>query len=168
MATTNLTYIQARELFSDFATRHLQVNSFYFGDLSEIGNDVQFQYPLLAIIPSDVRMVKSNQSYNQIEYRFVVVGGDLLNADRSNESEVRSDILQILQDLISEFNQAAFYNNNTIIINSDAIFKPFIERFDDLITGFAVNVSIKVPYRTTPCDAPLSSQKSGQDLNANC
>jgi len=169
MSTTiNITYNQLIDLFESFQTRHQQLNTFYEGNVDQLGNSQEIVYPLLAVIPTDVRMIKGNQSYNSIEYRFTIIGGDLLQDDHSNERDVRSDMLLVLQDLISEFNQTPYYNENGIIINSDSLFQPFTERFDDLITGWAVNISIKVPYRGTPCNAPISPTKTGNDLTGTC
>lgn len=164
MGTINITYNQIRELFSDFADRHYQINSFYFGDVDKIGNSEEYNYPLLAVIPKDVQMLKQNETYNQSQYSFNIICGDLLDEDHSNETEVRSDTLQILQDLIAEFSQARYYNENLMTLETNAVITPFTERFDDLTTGWVLTISIRTPFRGTPCKSPLSDQKSGSDL----
>lgn len=165
--TSNLTYNQLIEIFKNFKERHYQLNDFYEGMIDQIGDSKEFKYPLLAVIPTNSRLEKSNQDrYSQSIFRFNILVGDLVNS-ATKEQDIRSDTLQILQDMVAEFDHSDFYYENNIIIESTSELIPFSERFDDLISGWVLDISIKVPFKYNPCFTP-ADEKPLSEIIGKC
>jgi len=160
----NLTINQLRDVFNDFANRHLQVNDFYFGPVDRIGDSQQFKYPLFGIIPGDIIIGnnRGNDVQRTAEFRFTVLCADLQKNDDSNETEIRSDTMQILSDFIAECDGHEFFYDNDMEIVGDLVMTPFTERFSDLVTGYALNFNIRVPFRYLYCTAPLVNKTNNQ------
>ena len=165
--TQNISYIQTVQLLRSFAERHSQINSFYTGDIDEFGNGETIIYPVLGVFEIDSTMVKVNQSYQQIEYKFHIICGDILLDGHSNQDEIRSDTKLILQDMVTEFNTAPYYRNNNIVMIGDVRMEPFTEKFDDLITGNRFELTLRVPYRASICTSPIEPP-TGNTLTTIC
>lgn len=152
----NLTINQISDIFNDFATRHFQVNDFYFGPVDKIGDSKEFVYPLFGAIPGDI-IIGSNRGngiQRTAEFRFTILACDLEKRDDSNETEIRSDMVQVLSDFIAECDEHEFFYENEIEIVGDLIMTPFTERFSDLVTGYALQFNLRVPFRYLYCEAP--------------
>lgn len=160
----SLTINQLEALFQDFANRHLQLNSFYFGPVDKIGDSDEFIYPLFGAIPGDV-VITSNQSTDVQrtgEFRFTLIACDLEKRDDSNETEIRSDMVQILSDFIAECDGDDFFYDNNLEITGDLVMSPFTERFSDLVTGYALNFNIRAPFRYLHCEAPVTNKTNNK------
>jgi len=154
----SLTINQIVEIFNDFANRHLQINDFYIGAVDKIGDSKEFVYPLFAAIPGDI-IIGSNQSngiQRTAEFRFTILAADLEKRDDSNETELRSDMVQILSDFIAECDENEFFYTNQIEVIGDLVMTPFTERFSDLVTGYALQFNLRVPFRYLYCEAPAA------------
>jgi hypothetical protein len=159
----SLTVNQLKDMFEDFATRHLQLNSFYFGPVDKIGDSEEFVYPMFGAIPGEV-IITSNQGTDVqrgAEFRFTILAADLEKRDDSNETEIRSDMVQILSDFIAECDQHEFFYENNLEITGDLTMTPFTERFSDLVTGYALNFNIRAPFKYLYCDAPIAFKSTG-------
>lgn len=153
----SLTLNQVIDIFSDFASRHLQINNFYCGPVDKIGDSVEFTYPLLAAIPGEV-VITNNQAKDlqrMSEFRFTILACDIEKSDDTNESEIRSDMIQILSDFIAECDGHDFFYDNDMEITGDLVMSPFTERFSDLVTGYALNFNIRAPFKFLLCSAPI-------------
>lgn len=160
MATTkNITYNQLKDLFQDFQTRHYQLNDYYFGELSEFGNSKSFTYPLLGVIPSQSVLIKGQGgNYNTIQHIFNIFVADLVKSDELNTQDVLSDTLQIITDLVGEIDQLEFYRENNITMITDSVLTPFFERFDDLVGGWNIQITLSMPNKLNPCLSPIETK----------
>ena len=98
---------QIHKKFSDFATAHLQINSYGFGDLSEIGQSVaaytvnkdngtnNITYPSMWVTPQP-----SSIERHFLKLNFMCLFYDLVNQNEDNSIEVISDTLQMANDFI--------------------------------------------------------------------
>lgn len=166
--TVNITYNQLKELFNDFQTRHYQLNDYYFGELAEFGNSKSFQYPLLGVVPAQSTLIKGNgATYNTIQHTFNIFVADLVKSGEENQMDVLSDTQQILIDLVAEIEQFEFFEDNNIEMVTDAVLVPFFERFDDLVGGWNVTLTLVMPNKANPCFAP-TSVKTATILTQSC
>jgi len=165
----SLTLNQVIDIFSDFASRHLQINSFYCGTVDKIGDSDEFIYPLLAAIPGEV-IISSNQITDlqrMSEFRFTILACDLEKSDDTNEVEIRSDMIQILSDFIAECDGHDFFYDNNLEITGDLVMTPFTERFSDIVTGYALNFNIRAPFKFLVCSAPIVN-KTNSTITGDC
>ena len=161
--TQTIQGLNLKNIVADFqllADRHKQINSFGFGDLDEFSYQVDrrdkevnpsFQapyYPYFYVIPSNVI-----QEFNFMTYEFNLIVSDIMKRDMDNMTDILSDTLQMMNDIISMFRLSyteANGNYNEFYFVDDAVtLVPFIERYEDLLCGYSATLRIKT---RTPLD----------------
>ncbi len=69
------------ESFEAFAENHPLIQTFSYGDLSDVGrDDNKIKYPILHIIPQPSTLEK-----DYTDFVFNIIIGDLVNEDESNQ-----------------------------------------------------------------------------------
>jgi hypothetical protein len=127
------------------ATNHEQLNSFFFGDIADLGADNPIQYPVLY---ADVS--PSNFSYKVIGLNIQMMVMDIVKKDLSNENDVLSDCLQIMEDVIIELR-----NPSEIFLIQDSIsLTPFSDSQGDEVSGWTANITINIPSTYNSCAIP--------------
>lgn len=163
--TKNITLNQLKNIFNDFQLRHPQLNSFYFGNISDI-NKKTYKYPLLAVIPQKVIISESPNQTRTITHKFILLFTDLVTVESDNEDDTVSDMLLVGLDFISELDQYDFYRDNNIYSNTSLSLDPFTDRFDDLVSGWGLEINIITPFVNNPCTSPQSIKPNSNILNA--
>lgn len=141
--------------FEDIATAHKQINSFGIGELPEIGASNALTMPALWINPVEAVMAKNENGYSVATYEFNVRVFDLVDKGEENENDVLSDTIQVLQDIVSEFNSNPTYAESNILIQNDLTFEPFSENYDEEVSGWEVNMELTSPRNDCYLDKPL-------------
>jgi len=164
----SLTLNQLKKIFNDFQQRHLQLNSFYYGNVDKIGDSVEFVYPMFGVIPGDVIVTNVTAGQQRsVRFRYTILVADLEKRDDTNETEIHSDALQILGDFISEIDENDFFYDNEIEIVGDLLITPFTERFSDLVTGQALTITFQAPFKFLYCAAPIAA-KDNENIIGDC
>ncbi len=153
-----LTYNQIIKEFNDFADAHLQIENFGNGNLWEVVEHDQmadFNYPLLWVIDQPASIGDATFTWN-----FQVLAISLVQKDESDENEVKSDMAQVLFDLIAYFEQKTATSNNVdwlkVNIERSGTMTSFTERFEDELTGWALSIAFKMPNKYDNCDLPIT------------
>lgn len=123
-----------------FADRHLQINSFSFGELVEISNinNTQIIYPLLHL---QVESSSIDDTYTYLTINHLCM--DLTNKSENNTKDVLSDTLQILNDLRLWFTKKIeFHRAGVKILKSNLT--PFHEQFRDEVTGWNLIMTYQI------------------------
>ena len=129
------------------ATSHAQINDFFFGDIADLGTEKPMQYPVLF---ADI--APSNFNYKVISLNFQLMVMDIVKKDLSNENDVMSDCLQILEDVIIELR-----NPSEVFMIQDSItLTPFMDSQGDEVAGWTANLTINVPSTYNSCAIPLN------------
>ena len=129
------------------ATSHAQINDFFFGDIADLGTEKPMQYPVLF---ADIS--PSNFNYKVISLNFQLMVMDIVKKDLSNENDVMSDTLQILEDVIIELR-----NPSEVFLIQDSItLTPFMDSQGDEVAGWTANLTINVPSTYNSCAIPLN------------
>lgn len=147
-----VTYNQIIETFQGFAEAHKQINEFGTGNLWEIVQQdsllKQFHYPLLFVADSPVSVGDG----------IITSSFNVLVMDKANEgvveTEVKSDTLQILLDVVSYFEKLYAGDWKYVTIEKSGSIESFTERFDDTLTGWTINISLKQPLDYNECEIP--------------
>lgn len=128
------------------AASHAQINNFFFGDIADLGTEGPMQYPVLF---ADI--APSNFNYKVISLNFQLMVMDIVKKDLSNENDVMSDCLQIIEDVIIELR-----NPSEIFLIQDTInLTPFMDSRGDEVAGWTANITINVPSTYNSCAIPL-------------
>lgn len=134
--------------FKRFADLHFQVNSYGYGPLEQITVDrytkQEPKYTRLYIVPG---ATKFNESHMHISFQIIVL--DKIEEDLSNQEDVLSDTLEIQKDLFSKMYLSEYE------ADWDPTLEPFIERFESLLGGWIMNVSITQKYDFNRCVLPI-------------
>lgn len=144
------------EKFRTIADNHQQVNSFGIGDSWEIGASTASITPQVWINPTGAFMSNENETLSSTVYTFNMKCFDLVNKDESNENEVLSDCLQILQDIVSEFSTSEDMLSDNIIVNNSLSFFPFTETYDEEVSGWEVSIELMQPFNSCYLSKPIN------------
>ena len=152
-----LTYNQILKELEDFASSHLEIQSFGNGDLWEVVQHNQlanFQYPLLWVVDKPATIGDKVFTWN-----FQIIFIDVVRKDESNENDVKSDAVQVLIDLIAYFEQKNDTNaigvnwNQVQLVRSGSV-ELFTERFEDELSGASIGLGLRFPQIYNECVIP--------------
>jgi hypothetical protein len=147
-ASVNLVnYKQVIEDLEDFANNHEQINSFGYGDITQLTMDVMTKqepvYTRLYVLPNDTFL---NQ--NELVYNFQIIVADQLNSDYSNQRDVMSDTLEIMKDTMAQFYLSEY---ETVF---PASVQPFLESYETILAGWIMNIQLTQPFDYNRCVLP--------------
>ena len=146
-SVNKVTYYQIIEDLRGLSNAHEQINSFGFGDLTQMTMDIETKqspiYTKLYIIPNDVSL---NQ--NELTYNFQIIVADRLKDDYTNQRDVMNDTLEIMKDVFT-FLYLSEYESEW-----DATVEPFLERFEDVLAGWTMSLVITQPFDYNRCNVP--------------
>ena len=138
---------QIIEDLSGMAYYHPQINSFGFGELEQITMDIETEkeplYTRMYVIPDTTVL---NQ--NQLTYNFKIIILDRINNDLSNQRNVMSDTLEVIKDVFTILYLSEYESEWNATID------PFIERFETILGGWTMNITITQPFDYNRCDLP--------------
>jgi len=147
-----VTYNNIITKLEEFANDHYQINEFNNGDLWECVQHDQFSsfnYPLLFVVDSS-----SSLEQGAINLGFDLLCMDLVDKDESNENEIKSDALQILLDVVAYMEKLLNDEWYFLQIQKSSSLESFTERFDDELTGWKINITLKQPLTYNECQIP--------------
>lgn len=145
---TQVTYNKILKAFNDIATAHYQINSYGVGDVWDITTSGTINYPLCYVVPQDGSL--SGKYYNS---NFTIIFMDLTHKDLSDADDVTNDMELVAMDFIAQLQKPTY----DFLFKPDNVpFKRFTERFDDEVTGVAIDITIQVPYIYDRCAIPAS------------
>ena len=140
--------------------QHLNIHSVTSGDIWEIDLEKNTLFPLFHINPVNVTVGQNTRSFN-----FQLFVMDLVEPDESNEQEVLSDCLEIMNDIIAIYKHGEIlYSYDTAageeqryFIDNDFTIEPFTERFDNAVTGWVMSFAITVENELNSCNIPIDN-----------
>lgn len=144
-----MTLNQLKELFSNIATAHKQINDFGYGMPWEVEAYMEKQggvkYPLLWVVPI------SSTTFEQVKERtflFMVIEPPI--KDKNNRDEVWSDSEQILDDIIKIFK----YESDNYELVGDPLLFPIDEDHTDWLSGYRAEITLRTNFSKNYCDIP--------------
>lgn len=148
---------QIKKEFSEIASEHRQINSFFFGDFVDAINRDAVEYPL---------MVTTIQP-GTIDDESIFVNLQIIICDKYNESnysqidEIHSDCLQVCNDIRITLKQYRFEDYLSIdgAISTD----PFINRGADMTAGWTMNVTLNIYDNENWCAIPYDNYDFGNE-----
>jgi hypothetical protein len=133
--------------FEQFADLHQQVNSYGFGDVQQLTNDIitkqEPEYPRMYVLP-DSTHIKAGHIFIGWKVYFV----DKLNNDISNFPDVLSDQLEIVKDFFAKLYLSDFE------AGWDASVQPFYEKTETILAGWILDFHFIQKYDYDRCVLP--------------
>jgi len=146
-SVNEVNYIQIIEDLEDIANTHEQINSFGYGDITQITMDVltkqEPKYTRMYVVPADTIL-----SENQLTLNFTIIIADKLEDDYSNQKEVLSDTLEIIKDVYTVLYLSEYETE------WGATVEPFLERFETILAGWTMNITLTQPFDYNRCILP--------------
>lgn len=160
--------IETIDLLKQIATKHKQINSFGFGDYSDIGteelllyvgsNPNKITYPLMFAVPQNVS-IEGNETVMPLNILII----DLVHQDNKNREDVLSDTLLIQHDIYALLQDPV--NRDNYVLNKTSELKPFYEptdTTDDWIGGWEATYEFRISNQRDRCAVPLTSSITAQ------
>lgn len=140
-------YKQIIEDLEEISNHHEQVNSFGFGDLFQLTNDIitnkSPEYPRVYVLPEDTVF-----DQNQLTYNFQIIVADQLLQDYSNQRDVLNDTLEIIKDIFTQLYLSEYESE------WNATVSPFLENYEDILAGWTLNIQLTQPFDYNRCELP--------------
>ena len=134
--------------FQKFANLHQQVNSYGFGDIEQLTNDIitkqEPEYPRMYVLP-DITLIQ--RSHIHLGWRVFFV--DKLNNDISNFTDVLSDQLEIVKDFFAKLYLSDFDAG----VEANVI--PFYEKTETILAGWIIEFHFIQKYDYDRCVLPV-------------
>jgi|TARA_R100001079_G_C4343655_1_gene108060 hypothetical protein len=146
------------------AEKHYMINSFHSGFLDEV--DINklgaTDYVILYAEPGTAVIDKGVLTYNFTIYVLDMINdevGDAPNKERLGRLDTLSENLQIMQDVINEFQHSLYstsWVDGEVLLNLPINAEPFTARFDNLLTGWSSTISMQVNNKNNLCIVPIA------------
>ncbi len=145
------------------AEKHYMINSFHSGFLDEV--DINklgaTDYVILYAEPGTAVIDKGVLTYNFTIYVLDMINdevGDAPNKERLGRLDTLSENLQIMQDVINEFQHSLYstsWVDGEVVLNLPINAEPFTARFNNLLTGWSSTISMQVNNQNNLCIVPI-------------
>jgi hypothetical protein len=133
---------------------HKMIRSVAFGpEYDLVADGGKENYPLLFVIPDTTTMLFDMSTADKEKtYSFVMSVMDRQFEDSTNQMEVLSDTLQILEDIISSLQYIYRDSRVNFAVNDDAL--PFYDAHGDVVAGYTIRMEVGVPANRDFCSVP--------------
>jgi len=149
-----MTLNEIKKKFELIAQNHKQINTFGWGDIWEIATSGTIDYPLMWVKIEPVSIADKVQTMN-----FKVILMDIVGNGEINEDDVLSDQLEIAKDVIAQLEHPSYeWDLET------GNLEPFTERFNDSVSGWVVDVALRLPFTFDRCVMPYEGNTSADSL----
>ena len=125
----------------------MMIHTTTVGDIYELDLEKFTEFPLLHVNPVNVQIDEATMTMN-----FQLFIADIVTEDTESEEDVLSDVLLIVTDILSLLRNQTYEGFFT---EGNFTIEPFVERFDNSLTGWVVNVPIIVDNDYQSCDLPI-------------
>jgi len=169
--SANPLYTNFKKIADDLnrmANFHKQINSFGLGDLDQMSYWTELRdhqenetfespyFPLLYVVPGECTNYLQYKTWN-----LNLIMSDIVDRDLTNQVDVLSDTLQMLQDVVSQYRLSVrpdlgcydkFYDSF-----NNVEFTPFLEKYSDLTNGWTALLQLTTTTPLDRCDAAFSA-----------
>lgn len=127
-----------------YGENHPQINTVYFGEISDKLDDNDIVYPAMFFDLGDASISAKQINYN---FNIYILDRHLFETDAL---EVLSDTNLIAQDIVAEFRSPS-----TQWVTGDAITLTYVrEDTPDYLAGVSINLNITLPSLNNRCQIP--------------
>ena len=144
-------------IFKDLAERHKQINHFVVSEDYDLGTVDNTKFPLLAIIPKNANLPRTDNGFSSFTIDFEIKILDLVNDDKGNTIHVYSDAIEILKDIVSEYNTHPYYIDNAIDLVSSVSMDKLDGFTDSDLYGYGTTLMFETPNKVSFCGSPITN-----------
>jgi hypothetical protein len=140
--------------FKQYQVDNKFLNDFGFGEPYDIGTSRHMKFPYMWVtMNDDSRIIVSNKTGIPV-FSFSLLFMDKINDqenfnkengfESNNESEILSDMIQHLQDLITDIQ--TYWNQYGVLLDNEVVFFPVVDETTDKSTGINARIILKVRH----------------------
>ncbi len=144
-------------IFKDLAERHKQINHFIVSEDFDLGTVDSSKFPLLAVIPSNPNLPRSENGFSTFTMDFEVKVLDLVNDGNENAIEVYSDTVEILKDIVNEYATHPYYIDMGVDLISDVSMEKLTGFTDSDLYGYGTTLTFSSPNKISFCGSPITN-----------
>lgn len=150
------------EEFQSLALANKFVSSFFYGDFADIIASNK-------IIHSAVLINTANGTIDEnfITFQLEIAAMDKVFNDKSNQTEVESDAVQILQDIFSVVTYSKRWQSFSVFRGASPIRK-FIQKGEDMATGWSMTLTLNIKRSNGICNIPVEDYDYEGDYAPSC
>jgi hypothetical protein len=130
----------------EFQENHPQLNEFGFGDIGDLLNKKDHAYAMMFGV-----LRPAGLTDKLVDVNIDILFADILHKDKSNQTEIWSDLLQVALDLRAWLDNDDFAD---YFIATASNPEPFTDRFDDEVAGWRMPVRFRVIDLKDRCAIP--------------
>lgn len=146
-------FVNICDAFETIADNHKQIHSYGFGDIANIATSGTINYAMMWVLPQG-----STVRRGEVGYQFQILIMDLLRKDQSNLVDVLNDTHRIALDVLAELaitGQDFQPTANAFQLKfEDVTMSDFIDRFDEEVAGWTMNITLWTAWDWDKCDIP--------------
>jgi hypothetical protein len=143
------------EYLRTLSLSHVNVKQFTFGQLSDLDIETNTQYPvkypLVMLIPRRADI----DAGGKVEFSFALSVQDITTYDLAVEEDQLNTTFMILQDLLSRIRQTT-WEDVDVFVETPIVCRPFVEAFNNTLTGWSAEVVFEVKNPFNNCDAAFA------------
>ena len=142
---------QLKTELEEIATKHKQLESFFFGDFVDAisGDSVNYRLMCVTLQPATI-------GDNFVEVKMIITICDKYNSDSLRQiNEIHSDCLSICNDIKIIFRQWRF--KDFMDIDGDISTNPFINRGHDVTAGWTMTATANIYSDDNWCSIPMNN-----------
>lgn len=140
----------------ELSLSHVNVQQFTFGQLSDLDVETNKQnptkYPLVMLIPRRADIDVGGK----VEFSFALSVQDITTYDLDVKEDQLNTTFMILQDLLSRI-QRTPWSEVDVYLETPVVARPFVDSFDNQLTGWSAEVVFEVKSPFNNCDAAFKS-----------
>jgi len=144
------------EYLRTLSLSHVNVKQFTFGQLSDLDIETNTQYPvkypLVMLIPRRADIDVGGK----VEFSFALSVQDITTLDLDVKEDQLNTTFMILQDLLSRIRQTT-WDEVDVYLETPVVCRPFVESFNNTLTGWSAEVVFEVKNPFNNCDAAFTS-----------
>lgn len=137
-----------------FADLHEQINSFGFGEIEQLTNDIITKkeplYPRMYVMGDRV-LVQTGH----IHISWKIIFTDIIDDDLSNQPDVLNDTMEMAKDLFSKLYSSEYETD------WNATLEPFLSWYETTLGGWVLNISMTQKSDYNRCVLPIRSFQDG-------
>lgn len=148
-----MTHNQIIKRIREICLAHLQVKNFYYGLPTDFltNKETEFESVFLQDLAGTLDLSTKTDTTS-----FKIYFLDLVNVSedsKTNEVDVMSDMKSIAKDILAEMNSSSYTDWK---VSTSNVLTFLREKFDDLVAGVVVDVSILQPWNQDTCVVPTN------------
>jgi len=145
-----ITLKQIDKELREIATKHTQIQSYYFGEELEIQEANKLDNCTLFANVND-----ANISTSFVTLNLIIAVLDKINTDKSNLLDVESDTLQIVNDIYHVLQYSNRWQEWGIVDQVGSTQKLY-EHTDSILGGWSITINLKIKANKGICDTAFN------------